>query len=197
MSLMNVLAEVAGGDTPRRIGQQLGVDERQAEQAIAGAVPVLLGALARNSASQDGASALSNALDRDHDGSILDDIGGFLQTGQAGAGDGILGHVLGNRRTTVEQGIGQMSGMNSQQVRQLLMMLAPLVMGALGREKRRKGLDSTGLSDVLGRERAQLERQPQVGGMLGSLLDRDGDGQVMDDVAKIGGGLLGSLLKRR
>jgi hypothetical protein len=36
-----------------------------------------------------------------------------------------------------------------------------------------------------------------MGGMLGSLLDQDGDGSIADDVAKLGGGLLKNLLGKR
>ena len=34
-------------------------------------------------------------------------------------------------------------------------------------------------------------------GMLGQLLDQDGDGSVADDIAKLGTGLLGSLFRKR
>ena len=48
---------------------------------------------------------------------------------------------------------------------------------------------------MLGRERQRVERrEPAAGGLLGQLLDRDGDGSAMDDVAQIGGSILGSLL---
>ena len=198
MSLMNIIAQVAGGDTTRQISQQLGVDEKSAETAISGALPVLIGALARNSASTDGAKSLSKALDRDHDGSVLDDIAGFLGSGQSGSmGEAILGHVLGGRRDAVETGIGRASGLNASQVSQLMAMLAPLVMGALGREKRRNGLDASGLSDVLGRQRSAIEGQGQLGGLLGQLLDQDGDGQIMDDVANLSAGLLGKFMRSR
>jgi hypothetical protein len=76
-------------------------------------------------------------------------------------------------------------------------MLAPLVMGALGRQRRQQGLDVSGLTGLLGNERREIERrQPAAGGILSSLLDTDSDGDVdMGDLAKHGAGLLGKFLK--
>lgn len=200
MSLMEMIAQVAGGDdTVRRISKQLGADERSTQQAISGAIPVLVGALARNTSSPRGADALGRALDRDHDGGILDNLQDFLGGGgNTSIGDGILRHVLGQRRSAVENGVGKMSGLSSGQVSQLLAMLAPLVMGALGRQKRRTGLDARDLAGMLSKERSAFERQaPQSMSMLGQLLDQDGDGQIMDDVASVGAGLLGKFLSSR
>ncbi len=198
MSLMNILAEVMGGDTIGQVSRQLGVDENTAQRAVSSALPLLLGALARNSSSPEGANALDRALGRDHDGSILDQVGDFLGGGgNAGMGSAILGHVLGGRQSTIESGVSRMSGLDPAMVGQLLAMLAPLVMGVLGREKQRQGLDASGIAGILGQERAAFERHsPQAMGLLG-LLDQDGDGNIMDDVANIGAGLLGAFLKNR
>lgn len=199
MSLMQMLAQVAGGDdTVRQVSQQLGVDQGSAQKAISSAIPVLVGALARNTESSQGAASLDRALERDHDGGILDNLQGFLGGGNTGMGDAILGHVLGQRRPAVETGVGKMSGLNSGQVGQLLAMLAPLVMGVLGKQKRQAGLGAKDLAGMLNEERSAFERQePQSMGMLGQLLDQDGDGQIMDDVANIGAGLLGKFLSSR
>ncbi len=198
-SILDLVTQALGNQGTRQIGQQLGVDENSAAKAVSGALPVILGALARNSASSNGAGALAGALDRDHDGSILDDIGGFLGGGGASsAGEGILKHVLGGRQSQVQNGLGQASGLNSGQAGQLMAMLAPIVMGALAKAQRGRGLDAGGLGAMLGQEQQKIEsREPALGGMLGRLLDADGDGSVVDDITKIGGSLLGGLLGGR
>ncbi len=198
-SILDLVTQALGSNGTRQIGQQLGVDEQAANKAVSGALPVILAALARNSSSSGGAGALASALDRDHDGSILDDIGGFLGGGGAsGAGEGILKHVLGGRQSQVQNGLGQASGLSSGQAGQLMAMLAPIVMGALGKAQRGRGLDSGGIGAMLGQEQRHIEkREPALGGLLGSLLDQDGDGSVVDDITKIGGSLLGGLLGGR
>ena len=199
-SILDMLSQQLGGDAVKQISRQLGAAERSTEKAISGALPMLVGALANNSRNADGANALAGALDRDHDGSILDDIGGFLGQGDAaaGAGAGILKHVLGGRQQTAANGLGKMSGLDGGSAGQLMAMLAPLVMGALGRQKRQANLDNTGLAGMLQGERERVQRKaPDAMGMLGSLIDADGDGDVKDDVARIGMSMLGKLFGGR
>jgi hypothetical protein len=200
-SLLAMLSQQIDSQTVRQIGGQLGVDQKTAGSAISAALPVLMGALARNTQDGGGAGALASALDRDHDGSILDDIGGFLgQSGQAQSmGEAILGHVLGGGQTqAAKQAIGKSTGLNAGQVGQLLAMLAPIVMGFLGRQKRSEGLDGGDLSAMLGKERQRIENaQPGAGGLLSQILDQDGDGDVGDDLVNLGSKLLGGFLKGR
>jgi len=194
--MLDMLTSQLGTGGLRQISQQLGADEEATGNAVSAALPVLLGALAKNSARPQGASALLGALDRDHDGGVLDDLSAFLQKPNERDGDGILGHVLGGRRDRVERNVSQASGLDAASVSRLMAMLAPLVMGAVGRARRQQNLDAGGLSDLLSNERTSLQRQnPQLGG-LAQLLDADGDGQVADDVAKLGKKLLGGLFRR-
>jgi hypothetical protein len=177
-----------------QLSSRLGTDEGNTSKAIAAAVPLLLGALARNASQSDGAQQLHQALQRDHDGSALDNSAAVADDARLRDGDAILGHVLGDRRAIAEQGISRASGLDLSKVGPLLAMLAPLVMGALGRTRAERDLDPDGLGRVLGEERDGLgARAPGVLGAVGRLLDRDNDGSVLDDV----GGLLGGLFGRR
>jgi len=191
--LIQAIAVQLDGAPTAQLSSQLGADPAATQNALSAALPVLLGALAKNSASSGGANALAGALDRDHDGSILDDLGGFLGAGKTSDGAAILGHVLGNRQRTVEAGIGQASGLQSNQVGQLLQMLAPIVLGYLGRQKRQQSLNSGMLGELLGSQLSQGQAQNPAFGALAALLDRDDDGTIVDDL----GGMLGSFLSRR
>lgn len=176
------------------LGQQLGADPATTGKAVSAALPALLGSLSRNADSPTGAASLASALDRDHDGSILDDIGGFLGGGQTAAGDAILGHVLGGRQPAVEQNIANSAGLDLGMVQRLLPLLAPLLMGYVGRAKRQQGFDAGSLAGMLGGARRQIDAGSP--GLLGSLLDADGDGDATDDVLRLGGKLLGGLFGR-
>ena len=83
--------------------------------------------------------------------------------------------------------VSQISGLGQGQAGNLMTILAPIVMGMLGKQKRQSGLDSGGIANILA---GALGTQKQRGGMatslITSLLDRDGDGSAVDDVAKIG-----------
>jgi hypothetical protein len=156
-----------------------------------------MGGLTRNSQSPEGASSLLAALDRDHDGSILDDVAGFLGSPEsADAGTGILRHTFGEREQRVETALSRSTGVDPAAVGKILAMVAPVVLGALGRAKRQQGLDAPGLASMLGQERELArQRSPQAVDMLTRLLDADDDGSVMDEVTQMGSKLLGSLFK--
>lgn len=200
------------------IASQLGVKPAQASNAIEQALPLLLGGLARNSASPQGANALHAALERDHanvdiggllgsvlgggsaGGGIADALGGLLGGGRSqpaqDVGGAILGHIFGGRRERAAQGLGQTSGLGGAGAAQLLSMLAPLVMAALGNMTRKQGLDANALGGLLGQQ-SQRHQQSGVGGLLSGVLDADGDGELeLGEMMQAGAGLLGMFGKR-
>lgn len=194
MSVIDMIQQQLDSRTVQQIGQRIGADPAQTSQAIGAALPMLMAAMARNASDPNQASGLARALDEDHDGGILDNLPGYLSApqGRAADGQGILRHLLGDRRSTVEQGLGRGTGLGAAQMAQLLPLLAPLVMAALGRVKRQQGLDAGGLAGVLGGEQEHIQRQaPGLMGALGGLLDRDKDGSVVDDLGGMLGGILG------
>jgi hypothetical protein len=195
--LLGSLMRQLGGGGVEQIGRSVGLDGNDVENVLAGAVPAILTGLTRNSSSSSGAAGLLGALDRDHDGSVLDDVMGYLGGGgNLADGAGILGHVLGARQANVEQAISRSSGVDVASVGKILAMVAPLIMGALGKEKRRQGFDASGLAAILGQqERAAREASPSAVDMFSRMLDSDGDGDPMDDIVKMGSGLLGGLFK--
>ncbi len=179
MSLANALLDQLGDSGLASLSQSLGSNPAATKTAAAAAVPLLLSALAKNAATNDGAAALDRALERDHDGSILDSLGAGFSDKIATDGNGILKHVLGGRRDTAERGLAQASGLDQAQSAKMLATLAPLVMGALGKQKRSQGLDAGALAGMLAGERGQSRNQ--LGG-LAALIDQDGDGSVADDL---------------
>ena len=190
--LMDVLTQALGDDTTARIGREVGADPGATSAGIAAALPVLLAGLNRNASNPSGAEALHSALAKDHDGGILDDLGGFLGNAQAGPGAGILKHVLGDRKEIATEAVGRASGLDKQQVMTLLVTLAPLVLGAMGRAQRQQQLDSNGLASMLGAENArQAQAAPDLMGMASQLFDKNADGSILDDVMRGVGGLLG------
>jgi hypothetical protein len=189
--------QLASGDNLGKLSGQLGADSGATSQAVGAALPMLLGALASNTNKSGGADSLNRALDK-HDGSVMDNLGSFLDAPDTKDGDGILGHVLGGKRQAMESGVSGASGLDASMVSKLLPMLAPVVMGALGQQRRKQSLDAAGVAGLLGNERQEMEKANPAFGMIGKLLDQDGDGSMVDDVAgMVGKGLLGGLFKKR
>lgn len=218
MSLIDaVMSELDSGHV-EAVAQRFGIPGAQAQGAIEQALPLLVGALARSSASPEGAQALHSALDA-HAGL---DVGGLLGSvfgggsagggglagvlgsvlgGGMGSGTGsdagggmgdVLGQILGARQRQASQGLGQTSGLGTQNAGELLAMLAPVVMAAMARLRQQQGLGAADLGRVLGGDAQRVQQGGGVaGGLLGAVLDRDGDGDVdLSDLMAVGGSLL-------
>ena len=176
------------------------------------AMPVLMQAMRRNASTPQGAEGLMNALNNKHDGSILDNLGDLFAGGVSNDvvtdGGKILGHVLGNRQQNVQNALSQKSGIDAGSVGNILKIAAPILMGMLGKQTRQSNVNqASGLESVLGGLLGGSSRQNEQS-FLESILDADGDGSVIDDVAgmvlgggkkkKSGlGGLLGGLFGKR
>lgn len=203
-NLMDLLQGSLSSGMIDQLSQQLGgANKQQTAAAASGIVTTLMGALAKNASSTEGAQALDNALERDHDGSILDDVMGML-TGNAQVnnssmlnGTGILNHVLGNKQSGAVDMISKLSGLDSSKTGSLMAMLAPVVLGALGKAKRQQGLDVAGIASLLsGTVSAQQQNNPTMN-LVTSFLDADGDGSIVDDVANMGMKILGNFFGRK
>ncbi|HRG66487.1 MAG TPA: DUF937 domain-containing protein, partial [Saprospiraceae bacterium] len=164
----------------------------------------LLSGINKNVADPQGAQSFLSALERDHDGSILDNIGDLIMGGASAPttpttnGAGILNHVLGNNQGGIADAIGKMSGLDSGKVTQLLITLAPMVLGMLGKMRNNEQVNSGGgLIDLIGKTVQGGGEQQSSGSIFTRLLDRDGDGSVMDDLLQMGSqSLLGGLFKK-
>ncbi|UMB61459.1 DUF937 domain-containing protein [Lutibacter sp. A80] len=177
--------------------KQFGEDEGKTTSALSTALPLILGAMKNNASTSEGASGLLSALgDSKHSGGILDNLGSVL--GGSGVdedvlsdGAGILSHVFNGKEENVAQAVSKSSGIDLSSAMNILKVAGPLVMGALGKETREQDVsDENGignlLSGMLGGESSSQQS------LVNQLLDADGDGSVIDDVA---GMLLGGSSK--
>lgn len=194
--LLDLLNSPMGKQIISGVSGSTGQSESDTGNLLSMAMPVLMGAMKKNVQTPDGAAGLMSALSGKHDGGILDNLGGLFQGGVDDSvqkdGEGILGHLLGGNRPNVENALSQKSGMDAGSVAQILKVAAPILMGVLGKQTKQSGVsDSNGMNALLG---SMLGGQPQENqSLISSLLDADGDGSVLDDVA---GMVLGSNKKQ-
>ena len=186
-----------------------GQDSGKTGSVLTMALPVLMKAMERNASTPEGAQGLMGALSK-HDGGILDNLGGLFGGGVdesvTNEGGKILGHILGNKTSGVEQVISQKSGVDAGAVGNILKTAAPLLMGMLGKQPRQNGVsDANGLTGLIGGLLGGASNSGAVTKeqtFLEQILDSDGDGSIVDDVAGMvlnqgkssGGGILGGLL---
>ena len=129
--LIGMLASQLGGPAIQQISQQIGADSGTTQSAVSMALPMLLSAFGNQAATADGAEAIHQAT-QVHDGSILDNVMGFVgNAGAASMGSDLLGQVLGGgTHNAMADSISQQTGMDSGAATQLLGMLATrLAMG--------------------------------------------------------------------
>lgn len=192
--LMDLVSQHIGSEQVEQISKQLGASPEQTQSAIGMALPTLLGAVARKADDENEVQNLHQAV-QDQDDGIFEQLGGLLggdesspavQAFGGNAAGGLLGNILGGRQGKVEQGIGKASGLSGGQTSKLLGMLAPLIMGAIGRTAKSSNMDAGGLAGMLRGEKKQIEEQAS-GGLLAGLLDQDGDGDFdFKDVMSLG-----------
>ena len=200
LSLQDLLGQAQGEEAVEHISQSVQAEPSIVNTAISAALPAILGGLANNAATPQGAESLNSALEQDHsDGGILNNLGGLgsmifgggqqAPPPQADAG-GILGHILGSSQGAVAQEVSQKSGLGMGQVAQILMMLAPIVMSYLGQKKQQENVGADGLGGLLGgllgggQQQAASSGNPMMD-MASSMLDKDHDGSAMDDIASM------------
>lgn len=209
--ILDLLNSDLGKTIVNGVSNQTGQDQSKTGDVLTMALPVLMQAMKRNASTPEGAQGLLGALEKKHDGSILDNLGDLFGGGVSNDviddGGKILGHVLGSKQRNVENALSKKSGMDAGSVAQILKVAAPILMGVLGKQKREQQVQSPGdlgglLGGLLKGNSPQTEQS-----FLESMLDADGDGSVIDDVAgmvlggnkKKGGlgGLLGGLFGKR
>src|SRR5690606_15301472 len=102
-------------------------------------------------------------------------------------GNGILEHLLGDRRDAVQSGISKASNLDVHQVSRLMAVLAPMVMSALGKVKRERNLDPDTTASLLNRERAEIEREATnfSSGELLEYLEGDDNGSLIERVKQL------------
>ena len=185
-AITQMIMQQLGGSASQKIAQRFGISESTANTAIQMAVPLLVTALARKASQPQEAQNLHQAVANDHDGSIFDNLMGYLGNPQSANGAGILGHVFGSQQPAIQNNLAQATGMDQSSAGGLLETLAPLVMGSLGQAQQQNGLDASGLSNYLNVQQQEAQATaPGAMSMLSSMLDQNKDGSSMDDLQRM------------
>ncbi len=193
MNEINLLKGHLDEDVIENLRDHIGAESsEQTEAAASGIISSLVAGLSRNADKPEGENALLSALDRDHDGSFLDDAMGFIlgrkkmDNPKTTNGPGILEHILGNKQNQVNDVMGRVTGLDKSKILKLMIALAPMVLGALGKARNNQGSNGRGIADLLrGTVQTQTAERQEMN-LITRLLDSDGDGNVMDDIANLG-----------
>ena len=198
--LLDLLASAQAGPAKQKLGQQFGLNEDMTQQAMAALIPALAAGLKSNAGKPGGAEALLGALSKGGHGRYLDDPELLGHQDTVEDGNNILGHLLGSKemsRSVASQAAAK-TGLESDMLKQMLPIVATMVMGSLSKKSEDSdtmsqlagmlggsGQQSGGLGGLIGGLLGGGQKQaPQADGlgMLGALFDADKDGSAMDDI---------------
>ena len=191
MNLEALLGLLQGQDLGQ-LAEQVGGNEGQVKNGVMAALPAMLTALSKNTGTEKGAQELNNALETKHDGSILNNLSGYLSNPDLKDGAGILNHLFGSQTSNVANAVSQSSGLDSNGSMKMLQMLAPVLMGMLGQQKKQNNLDAEGIGNLTSMLASNFGSEAGASGIMEAVtnfLDANKDGNVMNDIM----GMVGKL----
>lgn len=200
MSLIDLITGNTGNEVATQAENKFGISKNQVIALLAVAAPLVISYLRKKSQDDPNeAEALNNALDKDHDGSILDDPSQAEARQQEGGS--ILDHIFGGEKAAVENRLSQNTGISMDKIGPILGMLAPIIMGYIGKQKQSSGVTSGGglgdlLGGILGGAQNEAQSQPSnplndiLGSVLGGGSQANSSGNPLNDIlgSVLGGG---------
>ncbi|PJJ68184.1 DUF937 domain-containing protein [Chryseobacterium geocarposphaerae] len=197
MSLLDLLTGNTSNQVAEKAENKFGISRNQIIALLAVAAPLIISYLRNKSQDAKEAEALNNALDKDHDGSILNDSSQL--EARESEGGSILNHIFGGDKQNVENQLSQNTGISIDKIGPVLAMLAPVIMGYIGKEKQQNNVGAGGLGDLLGgilgnaSSQAQTQQSNPLNDILGSVLgggQSQSSGNPLNDIlgSVLGGG---------
>jgi hypothetical protein len=184
MDILEMLTSLSGKNPAfKQLNQSVNADPEKVEKTVQLGIPMLMEALNRNSNTSQGAQDLANALEQHKDDKV-DDLAGFLQNVDTEDGSKILQHIFANKNKDVQSNLSKTTGLKQDQVGSILAKIAPLLLGALGNQKKEQNLDANGISNLTSSLSQNLQ---QAGGgslfsMATKLLDTNKNGSILDEI---------------
>ncbi|MCF6221278.1 MAG: DUF937 domain-containing protein [Robiginitomaculum sp.] len=208
MNLLDMIMAAQGGKVAQSAGSQLGLNGKQSQQAIAALLPAISSALKMNTKDPQGLQSLLGALQGGRHEQFLDNADVYGQPDIRDQGNAILGKLFGSKEVSraVAGRAAEQTGIGADILKKMLPMVATMAMGSLSKQTRQPSMaqqlaglalgggggrqQQSGLGGLLGgllgggrrQVRQQQQAQSQGMGILGNLLDADGDGNMMDDI---------------
>lgn len=195
MSLIDLLTGNTSNQVASQAENKFGISKNQVIALLAVATPLVISYLRNKSKDAKEAEALNSALDKDHDGSILDNPQN-VESRQS-EGNSILDHIFGGNKASVENQLSQNTGISMDKIGPVLAMLAPIIMGYIGKEKQQNNVSAGGLGDLLGNilggasQQAQTQQSNPLNDIIGSVLGNNNTQSSSNPLNDILGSVLG------
>ncbi|MCJ7631076.1 DUF937 domain-containing protein [Candidatus Bathyarchaeota archaeon] len=146
-----------------------------------------MGSMANNASKPGGADMLTNMLTQVGAKNPMDNLGSFLGKPEASGGSGMVNMLLGNQAGAVQNSISQKSGLTSLAVGKLLALVAPMLMGSVGKMFTEQKMDLKGLSSLLGEQsKMEMQSSPEAATLAKQFLGtQEKSSGIMDKLKKL------------
>jgi hypothetical protein len=148
-NIVSLIMQYLTPDMIGRIASALGLDRSTAQTSIGASVPALLAALAGTATHAGGAQRLADAANQG--AGALDNITAMIggHDGYADRGAQMLSSLLGGgQQTMLTSAISKFAGVGQETGGSLLGMLAPLVMGVIGKQLGSGGVSPSSIANL-------------------------------------------------
>lgn len=187
MQLTDILAQTGG---LQAIARQLGLSESQTATGAAALLPAILGGFQKQAQAQpQGAEGLAGLLNQLGGGGLLDDLLG-ANSAPADRGNNVLGQIFGSKDVSraVAHNAQSQTGLDEGILKKMLPLLAMAVAGYMAKQPgTATSSASGGLGGLLGGLLGGQKSGASGLGGLTALLDRNGDGNPLDDILRMAG----------
>ncbi len=159
-NLVSEIAEVLSPNIVSSIASALGLDRTATQKAVVAAVPTLLAAFMNYATKAQGATKLAEVVRKQEPGmlsSLASVIGEPGQKALIDQGASVLTSLLGGKTLSALTGaVGQYADGGDEGSKSLLGFLGPVVLGVLGQQQRDRGLDASGLANLLTSQKSNI-----------------------------------------
>lgn len=191
MDLQQLITQQLKDSALDKVSEASGADSDTASSIVQQMIPIFLENLKNNAKDSNEADKIEQAIDQDHNGSILEDIVGSIGNDSSVLdGSKILGHVFGDKLGKVQGEISKKTGAQSDVTSTVMSVLAPVILGNIGKVKSDRGMDITTVLDYFNTGKSS-NKKSGINSVLTDLVDQNNDGSIIDDVVKIGSKFFG------
>ncbi|MGH8596548.1 MAG: DUF937 domain-containing protein, partial [Gammaproteobacteria bacterium] len=136
MNLLQTLLEAQDGQLVGQLARNFGLNQSQAGAALKQLVPLLAGGVQRNIGQAGGLDGLLGALQSGNHNRYVDDVNQLNEAATVADGNAILGHLLGSKEVSrqVASHAATNTGLNTGILKQMLPVVATMVMGAMNKQ---------------------------------------------------------------
>jgi hypothetical protein len=149
-NIVSLIMQYLTPDMIGRIASVLGLDRNTAQTSIGASVPALLAALGNVATQRGGAQKLADAANQQ--AGTVDNLASMIggQNGFAEKGSRMLSSLLGSgQQNALTSAITSFTGIGQGTCSSLLGMLAPVIMGVIGKQLGSGGVDSYSVANLL------------------------------------------------